>query len=69
MTKLERIKEEIESLPTRDFSRLSQWMAEKDWEKWDREIKRDSKAGKLDFLIEEARAEKKGGKLEDLGHA
>ena len=35
-------------------------------EKWDEEIEIDSQAGKLDFLIEEAKEEKEQGKLRDL---
>ncbi|MCY3024017.1 MAG: hypothetical protein NTW87_33985 [Planctomycetota bacterium] len=37
--------------------------ARKDWEEWDRQIKADSAAGKLDFLVEEALAEKRTGRL------
>ena len=66
MTKLERIKEEIESLPEKDFARLRKWLADKDWKKWDREIERDSAAGRLDFLAQEALDEKKKGELGDL---
>lgn len=66
MTRLEQVKSAIEALPPRDFQRLRQWFADKDWEKWDRELDRDVKAGKLDFLADEARAEKKGGGWGDL---
>jgi hypothetical protein len=66
MNKLNEIKDAIESLPPRDFSRLRKWIADKDWEKWDRRIERDAGAGKLDFLLREAGEEKKGGRLGDL---
>jgi len=66
MTKLEQIKEAIESLPPHDFTRLRKWFADKDWGQWDRRIARDSEAGKLDALIKEAREEKRGGKLGNL---
>lgn len=36
----------------------------KDWDKWDKQIEADSKSGKLDFLIAEAKKEK--GKLKEL---
>jgi len=42
---------------------LVRWFSERDWKVWDREIEIDSKSGRLDFLIEEAFAEKKVGKL------
>ena len=66
MTKVSEIKEAIESLSDEDFIRLREWMEKKDWDEWDREIEADSEAGKLDFLIEEAREEKAKGKLRDL---
>jgi len=34
---------------------------EADWEQWDKQIEEDSKSGKLDFLIEQARAARKEG--------
>ena len=49
----------IESLPKEDFYKLRDWILERDWEKWDREIEEDSKSGKLDFLIKQALDEKK----------
>jgi hypothetical protein len=52
MTKLERIKSEIESLPHREYMKLVNWFSE-----------RDASAGKLDFLIQEALGEKEQGKL------
>jgi len=66
MTRLEQIKEAIEGLPEKDFGRLRKWLADKDYERWDREIVSDAKAGKLDFLAEEAARDKKRGKLGDL---
>jgi hypothetical protein len=30
-----------------------------DWEAWDRQIEQDASSGKLDFLVDEAMAEKK----------
>lgn len=66
MTKVSEIKEAIESLSDEDFARLRRWMEKRDWDEWDREIEADSEAGKLDFLIEEAREEKAKGKLRDL---
>lgn len=67
MSKVERIKTEIESLPDKDYSKLRQWFSERDWEKWDRQIEEDSGSGKLDFLIKEALDEKSKGTLKELG--
>ena len=66
MLKVEEIKHEIEELKETDFAKLRKWIAEKDWEKWDTEIAKDSEAGKLDFLINEAKLEKEEGNLKDL---
>ena len=66
MTQLEQLRTTIEALPEEEFTRLRNWFLEKDWERWDSQIARDSAAGKLDFLIEEARQEKASGKLKNL---
>ena len=66
MSKVNEIKKAIESLPENDYSQLRQWFSEKDWEKWDKQIKTDSAEGKLDFLIKEALEEKAKGKLKGL---
>ena len=55
MSKVEKLKMEIETLPKEEFTELVRWLSEKDWEMWDREIEADSQAGKLDFLVREAR--------------
>jgi len=66
MLKIDEIKKAIESLPEKDFAQLRHWFSEKDWEKWDRQIKADSGAGKLDFLVKEALDEKRERRLKDL---
>ncbi len=63
---VEDIKVAIKSLPKNDYSSLREWFANRDWEMWDRKIKRDSKNGKMDFLINEALQEKKMGELKEL---
>jgi len=54
MIKIEEIKKKIKMLSAEDFRKLREWVIEKDWQDWDRELKKDSDAGKLDFLVEEA---------------
>jgi hypothetical protein len=66
MTKIDAIKKAIDALPEDDYAQLRQWFSEKDWRRWDREIKADSASGKLDFLVREALDEKSKGKLRDL---
>jgi hypothetical protein len=66
MAKVEEIQAAIESLREEEYIRLREWFSEKDWKKWDNQIEADSEAGKLDFLIKEARSEKAQGKLQDF---
>ncbi len=66
MSRVDSIKQAIEALPDDDFAELRKWFSEKDWAKWDRQIEMDSRAGKLDFLAEEALNEKSDKELRDL---
>lgn len=66
MMTVEELFVEIEALPEREFLRLRRWIAEKEWERWDRQLERDVAEDKLDFLIEEALASKKEGTLQEL---
>jgi hypothetical protein len=66
MSRVEEIQSAIVSLSPEEYARLRQWFAERDWEQWDQEIEEDAASGKLDFLIDEAVAEKAQGRLQDL---
>ena len=66
MSKVDELKTQIASLPGEDIAEIFRWLSEKDWELWDKEIEADSRAGKLDFLVQEARKEKNGGDLKDM---
>jgi len=66
MTQLERIQAEIEALSHQDYVRLRKWLAEKDWEEWHKQMESDANAGRLDFLVEEAMAEKAKDNLKKL---
>ncbi|MBI3959611.1 MAG: hypothetical protein HY328_12450 [Chloroflexi bacterium] len=66
MLQIEQIQSEIEALPETDFARLRNWFAQKDWERWDKQLAADTAAGKLDFLRKEALAAKAQGTLRDL---
>ena len=63
MKTYEEVKTDIEALPHREYMKLLHWVSERDWDAWDQEIQRDSSAGKLDFLVDEALREKKQGRL------
>jgi len=66
MSKVKDIETAIASLPEEDYRQFRRWFLERDWEKWDRQIEEDSNAGKLDFLLEEAREAKGKNRLKDL---
>jgi len=66
MTNIEEIKAAIESLPKEDFIHLRTWFSEMDWEDWDLQISKDSRSGRLDFLVKEAHEEKNQERLKEL---
>jgi hypothetical protein len=66
MMQVEQLQREIEALPPKEFMRLWQWLAEKEWDRWDQQLAVDVAAGRLDFLLEEALSAKTQGKLRDL---
>ena len=54
MTRVEQLEQEIAKLSADEFAQLRDWLLEQDWNEWDREIKRDVKAAKLDRLMKQA---------------
>jgi hypothetical protein len=62
MRKVEEIEAQIRALPREEFAELRNWVLEQDWSAWDAQIEADSKSGKLDTLIAEAKTEYKAGK-------
>lgn len=66
MLQVEKIQKEIERLPQKDFVRLRQWFAEKDWQRWDHQFESDVETGKLDFLLVEASTAKTNHTLDEL---
>ena len=66
MTKLQEIEQAVDALPQKDYSRFRRWFLERDWARWDRQIEADAAAGKLDFLIREAREAKANKTLKTL---
>jgi len=45
---------------------LRRWFQEMNWKRWDRESHEDARAGRLDFLRQEALSAKRNGTLKDL---
>ena len=46
------ITQDILALPEAEFSDLMKWVWDHDWERWNRQLEADIKAGKLEFLKE-----------------
>ena len=66
MTNIQLIEDQIQHLDNESFAALRNWFIEYEHSRWDRQIATDSEAGKLDFLIDEALAEHRGGKTSPL---
>lgn len=66
MKKLEEAEKVISSLSEKEYREFRRWFLERDWVKWDSQIQEDSEAGRLDFLVTEAREAKKSGHLNNL---
>jgi hypothetical protein len=66
MTRLEVIEEQIRQLSSNEFAELREWVLERDWQEWDRQIERDAAAGKIEKLFETARAAHREGKSREL---
>ncbi len=66
MSRVDKLKSEIERLQKEELAELMRWLSERDWERWDKELQADAESGKLDFLVREALDEKAKGTLKDL---
>jgi uncharacterized protein YfaT (DUF1175 family) len=66
VSELEQLAKHIEKLSPEDLKKFRAWFVEFDARAWDEQIEADSRAGKLDSLVAEARAEHKAGKTREL---
>ncbi len=57
------IAQDILALPEAEFSDLMKWVWDHDWERWDRQLQEDIKAGRLEFLKEKVLEAGKQGSL------
>jgi len=62
MSKIERIEQEIQALSAEELAQFRAWFLEYDWAIWDRQIERDSEAGRLDDLAARALRDHAAGK-------
>mgnify|MGYP001180954553 CR=1 FL=1 len=66
MTKLQQIEKSVEALSDEEMKAFAAWFEELRWQRWDRQIEEDAKAGKLDKLAEEALADFRVGRTTPL---
>ncbi len=68
MLTVEQIQHAIQSLSEEDYLRFREWFSawDHDWDDWDRQIAADSKAGKLDFLVAQAKKDRQMGRLRGI---
>ena len=66
MSSVEEIERAVIELPPEDLRRFREWFAAFDEELWDRQIERDLRSGRLDALVDEARAEHRSGRTRSL---
>jgi hypothetical protein len=65
MERVEEIEAAIQRLQPEEYKRLVQWFLAREQARWDEQMDRDSSAGKLDFLFEEADRESAQGLLRE----
>ncbi|MBZ9880899.1 hypothetical protein LB535_00925 [Mesorhizobium sp. CA10] len=66
MTKLEQIEKSVAELSPEELKAFAAWFEALQADLWDKKIEADAKAGRLDKLVADARAEIAAGKLRDL---
>ena len=65
MGKIEDIEAQVAALTLEELAVFRAWFAAFDEQRWDRRIAADAKAGRLDSMVAEARAEYDAGKTRD----
>jgi hypothetical protein len=66
VSRVEELKVKIKALSSHEFQELSAWIAEFDAEVWDRQIRGDAAAGRLDFFADQALKDFSEGRSTDL---
>jgi hypothetical protein len=65
MDRVEQIEAAISGLAPEEYQRLVQWFRAREQARWNEQMDRDSSAGKLDFLFDEAERESTQGLLRE----
>ena len=65
MMSLAEIKSAVRELSPKELAELTAFISEQDNAVWREQMEQDAASGKLDFLFQEADAEREAGKLRD----
>jgi hypothetical protein len=65
MSTVQEIEDAVKQLTADERAAFRAWFAEFDAGEWDRQLETDVAAGKLDWLISEARADREAGRCTD----
>jgi hypothetical protein len=65
MSRVEEIERAIAELSPEEFRQVAQRVHDIEAERWDKQLDRDAAAGKLDFLRQEAQADRENDALKD----
>lgn len=66
MTRVKKIEQSVKELAGDELAQFREWFAEFDAAKWDEQIAADVKAGRLDTLINEAKADIANGRTRPI---
>ncbi len=66
MSKIDDLMQAVRQLSPEELERFRTWFAELEADRWDEQIERDIKAGKLDWLAEKALEEHRRGRSKKL---
>jgi hypothetical protein len=66
MTQVQRIEEEVASLPKVELAKFRSWFENFDAKAWDKQIEKDIDSGKLDDMANKAIADFKAGNYKEI---
>ncbi|MEX1097047.1 MAG: hypothetical protein WED34_13450 [Planctomycetales bacterium] len=65
MSTVEELETAVQSLSPEDRAAFRAWFVEFDADEWDRQLEADAAAGRLDWLVAEALADREAGRCTD----
>lgn len=66
MSRVKELEKEIEKLAPDELAQIGDWILERDWEAWDRQIEKDSGDGRLGRLLKKSLADHQAGKSKEV---